>query len=84
MVCGNFEKKTDVETFAAVVNMTMLKIFPLVVAVLNWECWQFDFEAAFLNSEMKTRLVYVRQPPGFEDGTNRVYKLLKKIGRAHV
>ena len=57
----------------------MLKIFLLVVAVLNWECWQFDFEVAFLNGEMKIRLVYVRQPLGFEDGTNRVYKLLKTL-----
>jgi hypothetical protein len=59
--------------------MMMLKIFLLVVAVLNWECWQFDFEVAFLNGEMKIRLVYVRQPLGFEDGTNRVYKLLKTL-----
>jgi hypothetical protein len=79
VICGNFEKKTDVETFAAVVNMTMLKIFLLVVAVLNWECWQFDFEVAFLNGKMKTRSVYVRQLPGFEDGTNWVYKLLKTL-----
>ena len=53
VVCGNFKKKTDVETFAAVVNMTMVKIFFLLVAILNWECFQYDFEAAFLNREMK-------------------------------
>ena len=79
VVCGNFEKKTDVETFAAVVNMTMVKIFLLVVAILGWECYQYDFEAAFLNGKMKARSVYVRQPPGFGDGTNRVYKLLKTL-----
>jgi hypothetical protein len=79
VVCGNFEKKTDVETFAAVVNMTMVKLFFLVVAVKDWECYQYDFEAAFLNGEMKTRSVYVRQPPGFGDRTNRVYKLLKTL-----
>lgn len=79
VVCGNFEKKTDIETFAAVVNMTMVKIFFLVVAAQNWECRQYDFEAAFLNGEMNTRAAYVRQPPGFEDGTNRVYKLLKTL-----
>jgi hypothetical protein len=33
VVCGNFEKKTDVETFAAVVNMIMVKLFFLVVAI---------------------------------------------------
>jgi hypothetical protein len=77
VVCRNFEKKSDVETFAAVVNMTMVKIFFLFVAIQDLECYQYDFEAAFLNGEMKARLVYVRQPPGFGDGANRVYKLLK-------
>jgi hypothetical protein len=77
VVCGNFEKKTDVETFAVVVILTMVKVFFLVVAILDWECYQYDFEAAFLNGKMKARSVYVQQPPGFGDGTNRVYKLLK-------
>ena len=67
------------ETFAAVVNMTMVKIFFLLVAILNWECYQFDFEGAFLNGIMSQRAVYVRQPPGFGDGTKRVYKLLKTL-----
>ena len=79
VVYRNFEKKTDVGTFAAVVNMTMVKIFLLVVAILGWECYQYDFEAAFLNRKIKARSVYVRQPPGFGDGTNRVYKLLKTL-----
>jgi hypothetical protein len=34
VVCGNYEKKSKVETFAAVVNMTMVKIFFLLVAIL--------------------------------------------------
>jgi Reverse transcriptase (RNA-dependent DNA polymerase) len=79
VACGNFEKKTDVETFAAVVNMTMVKIFLTVVAILNLECYQFDFEGAFLNGIMDQRSVFVRQPPGFGDGTNRVYRLLKTL-----
>jgi hypothetical protein len=49
VVCGNFEKKSDVETFAAVVDMVMVKLFFLFVAVKDWECLQFNFEAAFLN-----------------------------------
>jgi hypothetical protein len=47
VVCGNFEKKADVETFAAVVNMNMVKIFFMVVATKDWECYQYDFEAPF-------------------------------------
>jgi hypothetical protein len=79
VVCGNFEKKSDVETFAAVVNMTMVKIFLTIVATLDLECYQYDFEGAFLNGKMDQRLVFVRQPPGFGDGTKRVYKLLKTL-----
>ena len=79
VVCGNFEKKSDVETFAAVVNMNMVKIFFMVVATKNWECYQYDFEGAFLNGVMDSRDVYVRQPPGFQDGTKRVGKLLKTL-----
>src|SRR5580692_5098757 len=71
--------KFEVEIFAPVVNMTMVKIFFLVVALLEWECYQFDFEGAFLNGIMSNRLVYVRQPPGFGDGTKRVYRLLKTL-----
>ena len=79
VACGNFEKKADVETFAAVVNMNMVKIFFMVEAAKDWECYQFDFEAAFLNGVMDSRDVYIRQPPGFQDGTNRVCKLLKTL-----
>jgi hypothetical protein len=59
VVCGNFEKKSNVETFTAVVNMTMVKIFFTVVATLDLECYQFDFEGAFLNGKMDERLVFV-------------------------
>jgi hypothetical protein len=79
VACGNFEKKADVETFVAVVNMTIAKIFLTIVAILGLECYQFDFEGAFLNGNIDQRLVFVRQPPGFGDGTNRVYKLLKAL-----
>jgi hypothetical protein len=48
VVCGNFEKKSDVETFVAIVNMIMVKLFFLFVAVKDWECLQFNFKAAFL------------------------------------
>jgi hypothetical protein len=76
-VCGNFEKTSDVETFAAVVNTTMVKLFFMIVAIMDWECYQFDFERGFLNGKMDARLVFVRQPSGFGNVTNQAYKLLK-------
>ena len=36
-----------------------------------------DVETAFLNGKV-TMEVYVNQPKGYEDGTERVYKLLKR------
>ena len=60
---------SDIEIFAAVLNMTIVKLFFLFVAVKDWECLQFDFEAVFPNRQMSARLVYVRQPPGFSDRT---------------
>ena len=79
IVCRDFEKKADVETFVAVVNMTMVKIFFLIVAILGWECMQYDFVTAFLNGNLIDRLVFVRQPPGFGDGTKRVLRLFKTL-----
>jgi len=37
-----------------------------------------DVETAFLNGNIKSE-VYVKQPPGFEDGSNRVCKLKKAL-----
>ena len=59
--------------------MTIVKLFFLFVAIKDWECLQFNFEAAFLNGQMSTGLVCVRQPPRFGDGTKRVCKLLKTL-----
>ena len=70
VVCGNFEEKNEEETFAAIVNMVMVKIFFIIIAILDWECLQFDFETAFLNAELEGKNIYVRQPPGFGDGTH--------------
>lgn len=39
---------------------------------------QMDVETAFLNGKVKSE-VYVKQPEGYEDGTNRVLKLDKAL-----
>ena len=79
VVCRNFEEKNEEETFAAIVNMVMVKIFFIIIAILDWECLQFDFETAFLNAELEGKNIYIRQPPGFGDGTHQVLRLLKAL-----
>ena len=39
---------------------------------------QIDVETAFLNGKVSTE-VYIRQPQGYEDGTDRVCKLVKSM-----
>src|SRR5438045_3071273 len=70
VVCRNFKEKNEEETFAAVINMVMVKIFFIIIVILNWECLQFDFETAFLNAELEGKNIYIRQPQGFGDGTH--------------
>nr|GAT44721.1 predicted protein [Mycena chlorophos] len=41
-----------------------------------------DIRGAYLNGELKEE-VYMRQPPGFEDGTGRVWRLKKSIYGLH-
>lgn len=41
-----------------------------------------DVETAFLNGKVNSQ-VYVAQPKGFEDGTDRVYKLYKALKQIH-
>jgi hypothetical protein len=49
-----------------------------IAALEDLEIIQMDIRGAYLNGELKEE-IYMRQPPGFEDGTRRVWKLLKTI-----
>ena len=69
-MCGNFEEDIGEETFVVVVNIVIVKIFFIIVAILDWECLQFDFETTFLNSLLEGKLVYVKQLLGFQDSTH--------------
>jgi len=74
------------ETFSPVMRMDTFRFLMSLVAAKNLECQQMDVVGAFLNGELK-ETIYMRQPEGFEDGTNRVCLLkrtlygLKQSGR---
>ena len=64
------------EVYAAVASSTAVRLFFAIVAVNDYECEQYDVVAAFLNAKIPDgTAVYVQQPHGYEDGTDRVCRL---------
>lgn len=66
------------ETFATVVKPMSYKILFAIAAAFNLEIEQMDVKTAFLYGEIDEE-VYVEQPEGMTDGTDRVWKLRKAL-----
>jgi hypothetical protein len=66
------------ETFAPMVRLESMRAALAMAALEDLEIIQMDIWGAYLNGELKEE-IYMRQPPGFEDGTGRVWKLVKTI-----
>jgi hypothetical protein len=68
------------ETFAPVARLESICIFLAYASHYNFKLQQMDVKSAFLNGPLH-ELVYVKQPPGFEDPNfpNHVYKLDKAL-----
>jgi hypothetical protein len=68
------------ETFAPVARLEAIRILLAYACSRNIKLYQMDVKSAFLNGKISA-LVYVEQPPGFEDPTktNHVYKLSKVL-----
>lgn len=62
------------ETFSPVVRFTSIRIILAIAAQRRMCIKQFDIKTAFLNGELKEE-VYMEQPIGFSDGTNKVCRL---------
>jgi hypothetical protein len=69
----DFEK-----TYAPVVRLEVIRMLLAFATHHNFKLYQTDVKSAFLNSPIQ-ELVYVEQPPCFEDPkfSNHVYKSLK-------
>lgn len=76
--CSQIEGIDYKETFAPVVRYTSVRFLIAMAAKLKLRIRQMDAVTAFLNGELQED-VYMRQPKGFEDGTNRVCKLRKSL-----
>jgi len=66
------------ETFAPVVRYESVRIILSIAAKHNMELMQFDIKTAFLNSPIEED-IYMQQPEGYEDGSNRVCHLKRGI-----
>ncbi|KAF7776615.1 hypothetical protein Agabi119p4_5008 [Agaricus bisporus var. burnettii] len=66
------------ETYASVARLESVRLVCAIAASLGLRLWQVDFVSAFLNSE-NTYEVFMEQPPGFEEGGDKVWLLLKTL-----
>lgn len=66
------------DIYSPVARMQSLKILLSYCCNNGLIIYQMDVETAFLNGKIKSE-VYVKQPPGFEDGTDKVLKLDKAL-----
>jgi hypothetical protein len=68
------------ETYAPVARLESIRIWLAFATHHDFKLNQMDVKSAFLNGPI-SELVYVEQPPGFEDSKfpNHVYKLHKAL-----
>ncbi|CAI7928705.1 unnamed protein product [Closterium sp. NIES-54] len=66
------------ETFAPVAKATTLRVLLALAASLDLEVEQLDVCTAFLYGLLMEE-VYMRQPPGYDDGSGRVWKLKRTL-----
>ena len=67
------------KTYAPVSRYTSFRMLVALGAANGFKWSQLDVKNAFLYGQLDETELYMQQPPGFEDGTDRVCKLLKSI-----
>ncbi|CAN0247142.1 unnamed protein product [Ascophyllum nodosum] len=69
-------------TFAPVCRLQSICMVLAIAAGFDFECWQLDYNTAFLNATVEEE-VYVKMAPGYEefsnDGVPTVMRLLKSL-----
>lgn len=65
-------------TFSPVARLSTIRAVLAIAAKDNMNLRQFDVTTAFLNGSVDEE-IYVKQPEGFQDGTNRVCKLKRSL-----
>lgn len=79
LVVRGFQQKDEIDDiYAPVAKMQTLKTLLVYCCKMGLNIEQMDIETAFLNGKV-TSEVYVNQPKGYEDETDRVCKLIKAL-----
>ena len=66
------------ETFSPVVHLETIRTILALTVNFDWEVTQMDVKGAYLNGNLDEE-VYMLQPDGFGDGTNKVCHLIKTL-----
>ncbi|KAJ3532326.1 hypothetical protein NM688_g7442 [Phlebia brevispora] len=66
------------ETYSPVVRLESLRTVIALGNALDMDLHSIDVVGAYLNGTLKEE-IYMRQPPGYEDGTGRVCRLLRPL-----
>lgn len=66
------------ETYSPVMKLKSFRLLLALAASRRMKIKYFDVTTAFLNGELEERVV-MRQPDGYNDGTNRVYLLRRSL-----
>ena len=66
------------ETFSPVVRLETIRTLFALAIKMGWEMRQMDVKGAYLNGTLKEE-IYMKQPDGFEDGTDNVCQLVKTL-----
>ena len=68
--------------FAPVRRLQSIRMVVAIAAEFDFECWQLDYNTAFLNAKIEEE-VHVKMAPGYEefnnDGVPMVMRLLKSL-----
>jgi len=66
------------QTYSPVTRLESVRILLSIAAANDFELYQMDVKSAFLNGELEED-IFMEQPTGFNDGTERVCKLNKAL-----
>lgn len=81
LVIKGYSQKSGIdyhETFSPVARYDTVRSILSVAAVEGLQLRQFDVQTAFLYGDLEEE-IYMEQPEGYTDGTNRVCKLTKSL-----